>query len=513
VDDTACQKNLCQPKTGKCVVQAVPAGAPCSDGEPCTEGDGCDGKGQCAAGLQQTCGCKGDADCASFDDGDVCNGTYVCQDKACAFTGKALLCDDSNPCTLDSCDKNKGCFHDAKKDCTPCKDKAVCDDGNVCTDDVCGNGACVWEVTTSACSDGNACTDDDICLNGSCKPGATKICTDDNPCTVDSCDPTTGCKTIKVADQTPCTNDGSKWCQAGACVCGIGLEEVPIDVDGVKMTACAALGPVWGNRPITPVNVYSVQTLFQQKVVNDSQTKLMWQQTAPSSTFDWAAAKSYCDGLLYAGYADWRLPSVHELASLVDYTIPYTATNPKPAIDTAAFPGAKAADYLTASSSAGSSTLVWLVGFNATTVNPYDITFAQNVRCVRGSPPGAQSRYAINAGGGVVTDNWTKLEWQQAVVEGKKDWSGAKSYCSGLILEGSGWRLPTVRELHGLVDKQKAKPAIDVTAFPNTPAAPYWTATPHPTWSNEAWGVAFTNGGVYHDPITNELEVRCVRGN
>ena len=42
-----------------------------------------------------------------------------------------------------------------------------------------------------------------------------------------------------------------------------------------------------------------------------------------------------------------------------------------------------------------------------------------------------------------------------------------------------GWRLPTRRELFGLVDTQCSSPAIDTAAFPDTPAQLlYWTSTP-----------------------------------
>jgi hypothetical protein len=36
----------------------------------------------------------------------------------------------------------------------------------------------------------------------------------------------------------------------------------------------------------------------------------------------WQSALSYCEGLTWDGYSDWRLPSVIELRSILDYRIP-----------------------------------------------------------------------------------------------------------------------------------------------------------------------------------------------
>ena len=59
--------------------------------------------------------------------------------------------------------------------------------------------------------------------------------------------------------------------------------------------------------------------------------------------------------------------------------------------------------------------------------------------------------------GGSVTDNKTKLIWQQATPQTMYSWSEAKTYCAcgGPGLAGVGWRLPTVRELQTLVDPSR----------------------------------------------------------
>ena len=54
-------------------------------------------------------------------------------------------------------------------------------------------------------------------------------------------------------------------------------------------------------------------------------------------------------------------------------------------------------------------------------------------------------RYTTSSG--TVYDTKTKLTWQQAVAPGTYAWAGAKAYCAGLNLGGTGWRLPTIKEL------------------------------------------------------------------
>jgi RNA polymerase sigma factor (sigma-70 family) len=66
--------------------------------------------------------------------------------------------------------------------------------------------------------------------------------------------------------------------------------------------------------------------------VTDPATGLTWQQGISATEMTAAAAASYCAGLDLGGYS-WRLPSVKELASLVD------EDTVSPAIDVAAFPG------------------------------------------------------------------------------------------------------------------------------------------------------------------------------
>ncbi len=121
-----------------------------------------------------------------------------------------------------------------------------------------------------------------------------------------------------------------------------------------------------------------------------------------------------------------------------------------------------------------------------------------------------EGRYTI--GDGTVLDTKTNLEWQQTISEDSFTWEAAKTHCSTLSLNGSApWRLPSMKELQTLVDRRRMVPAIDLKAFPNTPAAHFWTSSPLAGSASDAWYVGFDYGNTYYDAVTNTYRVRCVR--
>lgn len=57
-------------------------------------------------------------------------------------------------------------------------------------------------------------------------------------------------------------------------------------------------------------------------VVSDAMTGLVWQASSLDDTLlSWGDALTYCEGLVHAGKDDWRLPSIKELATIVDETV------------------------------------------------------------------------------------------------------------------------------------------------------------------------------------------------
>ncbi|HKQ69891.1 MAG TPA: discoidin domain-containing protein, partial [Polyangiaceae bacterium] len=61
--------------------------------------------------------CDGQPDGASCTDGNRCNGSEACQNGQCVTVGPALVCNDNNRCTSDTCSSTLGCVY-ARADIT-----------------------------------------------------------------------------------------------------------------------------------------------------------------------------------------------------------------------------------------------------------------------------------------------------------------------------------------------------------------------------------------------------------
>jgi len=240
-DGAACTDNLCKPATGQCELVPLADGTTCSDGLAWTVGDVCE-KGACVAGPDTKL-CKATADCAKFDDGDLCNGTLFCN-KA---TGVCQL----NPTTVVSC-PTVGDTVCAKNTCVPatgtCAAKPApantpCEDGNLCTTgEACVAGVCSASAgggSTCACQKDGDCVkweDGDLCngvlycnlAKGTCavNPSTAVVCptVNDGACVTNVCVKATGkCAMQAAKDGVACDADGSPCspfdaCKAGVCV-------------------------------------------------------------------------------------------------------------------------------------------------------------------------------------------------------------------------------------------------------------------------------------------------------
>ena len=115
-----------------------------------------------------------------------------------------------------------------------------------------------------------------------------------------------------------------------------------------------------------------------------------------------------------------------------------------------------------------------------------------------------------------VYDTKTRLTWQRpAALSPTATWADAKTFCSlvvGTLVGGTGWRLPTLKELLTIVDySQATAPIIDQSAFPGTPSERFWSSSPLAGSSSSAWSVYFYSGCPYQSAVSNLNYVRCVR--
>jgi hypothetical protein len=90
--------------------------------------------------------------------------------------------------------------------------------------------------------------------------------------------------------------------------------------------------------------------------VTDTVTNLMWQRDCLPGEYTWYDAMELTSNL--GGYSDWRLPTIKELLSLVDYE------KFNPYIDTDVFPTTPSSSFWSSSPYAGNSDYAWLVGFD-----------------------------------------------------------------------------------------------------------------------------------------------------
>ncbi len=123
--------------------------------------------------------------------------------------------------------------------------------------------------------------------------------------------------------------------------------------------------------------------------ITDHNTGLIWMQATADTDGDgdldlddrlnWENALSYCEALIFAEQSDWRLPTVKELQSIVDYNH-YT-----PAIDTAYFPNTMSYFYWSSTTYVvDTGVTACRVDFSHGSVSQYSRFFDKYVRAVRG---------------------------------------------------------------------------------------------------------------------------------
>lgn len=122
--------------------------------------------------------------------------------------------------------------------------------------------------------------------------------------------------------------------------------------------------------------------------------------------------------------------------------------------------------------------------------------------------------YTRDATTQTVRDNVTGLVWQddEEAKTVTRSWEIAKSYCETKSTPiGSGWRLPTRKELQGLVNYEQVDPAIN-NAFVNTGSYYYWSSSFSALSSySYKWSVHFKDGITGRENRGNNFYIRCVR--
>ena len=144
--------------------------------------------------------------------------------------------------------------------------------------------------------------------------------------------------------------------------------------------------------PITNVNTSTDNYVFQIALTGgtfpifidlltatDKTTSLMWQRQDDATGRTWDGAWDYCANLELSGQNDWRLPTIVELMSIVDYG----AISP-PTIDNIAFINTRNRFYWSSTGYVSDSSRAWAVNFfSGNVISVSKASFDADVRCVR----------------------------------------------------------------------------------------------------------------------------------
>lgn len=110
-------------------------------------------------------------------------------------------------------------------------------------------------------------------------------------------------------------------------------------------------------------------------VIFDNQTGLMWMQSPLDNLFTWGEACTIKHS--FGGFDDWRLPTIEELTSIIDYS------KDNPSID-GVFWFVDKNYFWSSSPDVGNANYAWYVNFSNGSVNNYYRNNAFPVRLVRG---------------------------------------------------------------------------------------------------------------------------------
>ncbi len=265
--------------------------------------------------------------------------------------------------------------------------------------------------------------------------------------------------------------------------------------------------------------------------VHDNNTGLTWQHT-PDTTGDgtinasdkltWTQAQArpaVLNAAKYGGYSDWRLPTIKELYSLMNFMGTDVgpggdASTLTPFIDRTFFSfgygdtsaGERVLDAqyasitLYVSKTMLGDTTLFGVNFADGRIKGYGLTMPGGgektfyVQCVRGAGYGVNN--FLDNGDATITDQATGLIWTQGDSGTGMNWQDALAWAQAKNAENylghSDWRLPNAKELQSLVDYTRSPdttsssaidPLFTCTGITNEAGKAdypfYWTGTTH----------------------------------
>ncbi len=271
--------------------------------------------------------------------------------------------------------------------------------------------------------------------------------------------------------------------------------------------------------------------------ITDNITGLMWQKDM-GEKITFANAQKFAQNFALAGYSDWRIPTIKELYSLINFTGESGGASAKVLyIDTKYFnqplgditKEEREIDAQTWSSTQyagktmGKDETIFGVNFIDGRIKGYPkLKRGQEntayFRLVRGNTQYGKNNF-IDNNDGTISDLATGLMWQKEDSKKGLDWKDALAFAESLKLANyTDWRLPNAKELQSIVDYERSlqrtnSPAIDPLFFvseikdtnDNKQYPYYWTATSHLDGNNpynSAVYIAFGEAqGIMHNNL------------
>jgi hypothetical protein len=324
-----------------------------------------------------------------------------------------------------------------------------------------------------------------------------------------------------------------------------------------NMTAIAAPLPgqaFYGQDAQYRGNQPSYALSADSKTVYDNNTGLTWMQS-PDANLD--GAMTYADKLSwtqaqalpatlnainYGGYSDWRLPTIKQLYSLIDFsggdpsTYQSTSTTGlKPFLNTNYFGftygftnnGERVIDsqWATSTGYAANPNQMFGVNFADGRIKGYGTSIPNGtqklfeVLCVRGNTDYGINNFKDN-GNSTVTDNATGLMWAKGDSGAAMNWQNALQWAQTKnaqnYLGHSDWRLPNAKELQSIMDYSRSPDTTGSAAIASVFDCTqiigetgqsdypwYWSSTTHLTWDGvgrDAVYLAFGRAEGFMDP-------------
>ena len=148
-----------------------------------------------------------------------------------------------------------------------------------------------------------------------------------------------------------------------------------------EMIKLSGVPPNW-DKALSAAERFVVLAAFNNDAVRDNNTGLVWEKSPQTPTATWNGARFTCINKNVGGQKGWRLPSIPELASLIDPSV----TPPGPTLLSGhPFKNIQSAGYWSATTSAEDASEAWFVYFGRGFVDHDSKAHTGHAWCVRSS--------------------------------------------------------------------------------------------------------------------------------